>query len=377
MGKKYLKNYLLLLLSLPIIGTTVAFCTNYLLNNKNTSNVNSSTTNSLDVITPTCSLGTCDANTLKLTGSTYDARNIINNEWVFENIKHLLSGNVNLIANSSDISEIETIIEPKNNLKNNNLTLKFIVAAGKTYDTNGLPTTSPTPFVVRINGFTPPSQTIAKASLTANDLGFNDQTVYDARSAIQNKGKTWVFENLNKLLDGNLDSTISVNDISDISVSKDNIGSNKRNDTLELSFFIKEGKTFDTNGYISNKKTLFKTTITNFSINPRTITNISCEASSLGFDSKTTYEVKKEINNSAEWIFNHKETIFNHDQKLLNKINVEDISNVNVEIKNSGNNIQNNSITINFNIAKDRTYDENGYLNTNSVPFSINVTNLK
>lgn len=113
MGKKYLKNYLLLLLSLPIIGTTVAFCTNYLLNNKNTSNVNSSTTNSLDVITPTCSLGTCDANKLKLTGSTYDARNIINNEWVFENIKHLLSGNVNLIANSSDISEIETIIEPK------------------------------------------------------------------------------------------------------------------------------------------------------------------------------------------------------------------------------------------------------------------------
>ena len=138
----------------------------------------------------------------------------------------------------------------------------LIVACGNNTGTNDKPGDNPgdNPGSQPITG----QQTTAKATVTAQDLGFTG-TVSEAKSTIN---ASWVLTNKDKLLNGGINLFISADDLVADSVMFNADATDAQMTTGTLNFSLKAGKSFGSDSKPTSETTKFTIKITNFKTPP-------------------------------------------------------------------------------------------------------------
>lgn len=267
------------------------------------------------------------------------------------------------------------------------MVVSFIVDAGKVFDQNNKPTIKDTFYEVVIQGFATKNvvsfnKTELKTnSFNAKTFDLNDETIYTAKPLFTNQ---WLFDNRAKLFIGSLDQLTSINDFTLRNTSIKNPTS------ISINFDVAKNKLYDANGNLNSEITSFTIDITDFIIAKETYLETEYDASLVALDQYNVYEAKAII--TPYFIFEHKDSLIKGNSEIKNQ---SDITNVNVSIiDDNGTNLEtkttNNgseisdvskiastSVSVTFDVAANKVYDENGYISTETKQFATKIINLQ
>ncbi|MBD5423491.1 MAG: hypothetical protein HDR43_03265 [Mycoplasma sp.] len=299
-----------------------------------------------------------DAELLKLHNITNKlAEPLIDSQFIFNNINIFLTGDYNVKSNYQ-------ITNISKSLTGNSIDVTFELAGETCYDSTGQLITSTKQFSTRIINFKTENQkyeTKIINPILASNLSLSDKKVDEAVTLINNE---LIYNNLTKFFTGNT----NINNKNNINVSIDS----KSSISIQITIKLTSGSWYDQDGNLGNSEKSFKTMIIGFKQN-ETITKTETKVYN-PIDSKIINLGEFTAEQSLNTIDN--KFIFNHINAFLygsHSINsYSDIISIQKTLLNNE-----NSIEINFSLASNTWYNQNGALGNNQKEFKTKIINFK